>query len=517
MLGLPLSLYAQTVHPGANINAADSIFYDPATPADWVDPDPVNVAEALDDLAATAGGTGHTIRDEGTDRPARTGLNFIGAGVSCVDDAGGDETDCTITGSGSAALNDITDVTLTAPATGATLIKSAGDWIDGQLDLADTDAVTGLLPVGNIGNGLTDAQLLNTVTAGQLAADPGDCAANEFATAINTTADLTCAALVDADIPSTLVLSVIISGAADPADSGSYRLGNTDTICWERSPTGAPEVCVQVDANENFTIAGGNIDATVLSGAVPATSVVLAGDVDGNYDATDIDEVAVQSELEGVLILSNLQGSVTDGQVPTSITIDLAAVASAVAFDNLTDPAGGNTLAMAETQQIFNWNTATSAAAFDGFRLNLTFDAATADGNIQQLMLLQQINGGNDAVGQAEALLAIFNLDLTIDDAPLAGIDFGASVDGGMPIAIDASDSNIDTVLAIGTNDITVDGITLSASELSILNGGVRTDEGLCHYEVTGTEINCDVTKKALLEGKLSDVADIAEADGDVY
>ena len=53
-----------------------------------------------------------------------------------------------------AGLDDQSDVTLTTPATGATLVKSAGDWVDGQLDLADTDAVTGLLPIGNVAAGL---------------------------------------------------------------------------------------------------------------------------------------------------------------------------------------------------------------------------------------------------------------------------------------------------------------------------------------------------------------------------
>ena len=58
-----------------------------------------------------------------------------------------------ITGGGASALDDLSDVTLTTPATGATLIKSGTDWVDGQLDLADTDAVTGNLPVGNLNSG----------------------------------------------------------------------------------------------------------------------------------------------------------------------------------------------------------------------------------------------------------------------------------------------------------------------------------------------------------------------------
>lgn len=55
------------------------------------------------------------------------------------------------------ALNDLTDVVITAPAAGATLIYDGTNWIDGQLNLADADAVTGTLPIGNGGTGQTTA------------------------------------------------------------------------------------------------------------------------------------------------------------------------------------------------------------------------------------------------------------------------------------------------------------------------------------------------------------------------
>lgn len=59
----------------------------------------------------------------------------------------------TPSGGGGGALGDLSDVTLTSPATGAVLVKSAGDWIDGTVDLADSDAVSGNLPVGNLNSG----------------------------------------------------------------------------------------------------------------------------------------------------------------------------------------------------------------------------------------------------------------------------------------------------------------------------------------------------------------------------
>lgn len=45
--------------------------------------------------------TGHILKDEGVSLATRQGLNFIGAGVTCVDNSGSNQTDCTInTGAG---------------------------------------------------------------------------------------------------------------------------------------------------------------------------------------------------------------------------------------------------------------------------------------------------------------------------------------------------------------------------------------------------------------------------------
>ena len=99
-------------------------------------------------------GAGHTIEDEGVPLATRTGLNFTGAGITCTDDAANDETDCDVPAAPN-SLTDLADVTITTPATGATLVYDGADWIDGQLDLADADAVTGVLPDANVSDDLT--------------------------------------------------------------------------------------------------------------------------------------------------------------------------------------------------------------------------------------------------------------------------------------------------------------------------------------------------------------------------
>lgn len=65
-------------------------------------------------------------------------------------------------GGGASALDDLTDVTITSPATGATLVYNGTVWVDGPVDLADSDAVTGTLAVGNGGTGATTASAART-------------------------------------------------------------------------------------------------------------------------------------------------------------------------------------------------------------------------------------------------------------------------------------------------------------------------------------------------------------------
>ena len=79
-----------------------------------------------------AGGSGYaTIQDETTPLTARTTVNFTGAGVSCVDNAGSTRTDCTISGGGAGSANVVgVDVTLSGPlgstvVTGQTWVTSS--------------------------------------------------------------------------------------------------------------------------------------------------------------------------------------------------------------------------------------------------------------------------------------------------------------------------------------------------------------------------------------------------------
>jgi len=115
--------------------------------------------------------SGHTIQDEGSALADRPGLNFIGAGVSAVDNAGADRTDVTISsGAGTVthtpgALtinrlvigNDAEDVNILGSlGTTTTLLhgNAAGAPTFGAVSL--TADVSGITPTANGGTGIGD-------------------------------------------------------------------------------------------------------------------------------------------------------------------------------------------------------------------------------------------------------------------------------------------------------------------------------------------------------------------------
>ena len=85
-------LYAQTTTPNLGLVKPTDI------PGTWA----TDLNSNFDKIDAKfpGGQGGHTVQDEGTNLPARCGLNFTGAGVSCADNAGSNRTDCTIAGGG---------------------------------------------------------------------------------------------------------------------------------------------------------------------------------------------------------------------------------------------------------------------------------------------------------------------------------------------------------------------------------------------------------------------------------
>lgn len=138
--------------------------------------------------------------------------------------------------------------------------------------------------------------------------------------------------------------------------------GSNVVVCADQGSTwaalavsgGAPaaHASTHQDAgSDEISVAG--LSGLLATAQTPAAhSHTAVGDVDGDLATLDLDEAAVETELEAVLDLADLQGAVTDAQVPDTITVDLAATATALATnpapcgvgDFVTDIAADGTL-----------------------------------------------------------------------------------------------------------------------------------------------------------------------------
>ena len=76
---------------------------------------------------------------------------------------------------------------------------------------------------------------------------------------------------------------ITIGSGGDPADSGTIRLKNADSIVWEAAPTGADIIGILVDSDEAVQI--GSADATAVEVTTDSTGtaevVLPAGSIDG--------------------------------------------------------------------------------------------------------------------------------------------------------------------------------------------------------------------------------------------
>ncbi len=63
---------------------------------------------------------------------------------------------------GATDLNGLTDVTLATPVVGSTLVWNGSQWVNGPLDLADSDARTGVLPDANVSDTITASLYMPT-------------------------------------------------------------------------------------------------------------------------------------------------------------------------------------------------------------------------------------------------------------------------------------------------------------------------------------------------------------------
>jgi len=175
-----------------------------------------------------------------------------------------------------------------------------------------------------------DGSSLTGITAGTadaLTNNPSDCSANQFANAINATADLTCAAISDADVPNGITIDLAATAtalAADPADCGDgfYALGvdaSGVAVCSAVATAAASASTAAVSAGALFTHtadASAHHTATVDTNA----NTICAADeyLDGEGNCIDVIE---ELELDTLAELNSqlTDATLADGPHTTSL------------------------------------------------------------------------------------------------------------------------------------------------------------------------------------------------------
>lgn len=200
---------------------------------------------------------------------------------------------------------------------------------------------------------LVDADVPNTITialaatATALAADPADCAANNFASSINASGTLGC---------SQPVLSTDTTGNYLASSTSGAGITGATTASHGGTITPAFDYTATLGANPAMNAGEARFSTTgiILEGATANLLETLITVTDPTVDRTftipDADSNPVIPDTGaannfltaisagGVISkaqpdFSNLSGTATDGQVPNNITIDLATAASALAAD----------------------------------------------------------------------------------------------------------------------------------------------------------------------------------------
>jgi hypothetical protein len=252
------------------------------------------------------------IYDEALLLTARTKLNFEGAGVACADDAANLWTECTITAGGAITVREVDGAPSVASVTALEFLQSAGFVVTDQTGgVARVDLS---LAFSQISGAVTDAQVPDNITvnlaaaATALAADPADCAANQYANAIAASGALTCAQVSFAQLASTpTTLAGYGITDAQPLDADLTAIAALTRTRGDLLVGGATDwVDLAVGAAGRFLRS---------DGTDPSWALLVAGDVDELLAVTELTTYATVSGT-GSTALAATFTSLTANDVP---------------------------------------------------------------------------------------------------------------------------------------------------------------------------------------------------------
>ncbi|MBI2551731.1 hypothetical protein HYW17_00310 [Candidatus Uhrbacteria bacterium] len=174
--------------------------------------------------------------------------------------------------------------------------------------------------------------------------------------------------------------------------------------------------------------------------------------------------------------LANCDTLDTDASGNLACGTDASGSGGASAWSALTAPTGNLALSQGEFTTALTWNTADTAAAFNGLTLAITNDAAT-DATNQRLLVL---SNGSASGGTTEALLYADNAD---DSAVTAALQIGNTGGGGYTTLLDTPSLDISGAGAItGATGITSSG-TVTLSGLTTAGPVITTALGVLSSE----------------------------------
>jgi len=417
------------------------------------------------------------------------GTNLTCASENCdVDDAflvnnANDSTSGTLTATGfiigSADINE-TDLEKIDGITNGTAAANKAVVLDGSLDIATINSLTATTLVGALTG--------NASTATALAADPDDCAANNFATTIAASGNLTCA-------QPALGTATTGNYAASDAEAGPATSLTTDSL------DAITEIAAALKAGADATLmtgtAGGdgicaefNADGDIVA-AVSAAACGAGGSGDAWSDAVDSDILPTGNDNTFDLgsAAASFKDVFWDGTATGNVTGALtgnASTSSALAADP--DDCAGSTVA-------------TAIAANGNLTCGIT-PIVVAD--INTFSELNAIVADKTLVNEEDAITLDSLLTVPAFTATAAvilgdgGDNFSVASDG---IDIDTS-GNITNGGTIGSGAITSTGaITAGGATAGIVLGGETGDpcgtlgEGAIFYNTTGNFMcYCDGT-----------------------
>ena len=393
-----------------------------------------------------------------TDSPAGEGnvvIDYTNSGITRKDQNEAITGDWSFTLAGTESLDVASDLAGTVNALAITGTPSAsagtayGLYID-QADSANTNGLDAALVVDNSDTDLAVADGILFVSAGGAITDAIDVSATQIVNAINIGSNNI---VTGATTLASTELDILDSGIllSELTDTGTLTAGTVD---------------INGGAIDGVTIGGASAGSgtfTTLTGSTSVSTPTLSLSGTGTINGLDSIDATTETTLESAI---DIAGDVS-GTGLTSVTIgaDKVLESHLKAVDVAADE---ECLTYEATVGDFEWQTCGGGGGAS--TLDEAYNGGTATITVDAYNITLGLNDATNDYG--------FVIDnTTAGDIATAFTITSSGVGATTATAIDISDADIVTALALGSNDVTVGGATISSAEFSLLDSGVLLSE----------------------------------------